>query len=180
MMQKVRKPGLLAAVAAILCSTATGQTVTQDDPVVVEGPVSQAIYVSADEKAGHDRYGYAGAHRAGDFLFVSGVVVGSWDGDLLDVEGLKEAARRGFRLIGERLEAADADFSQVVDLVTYHIWDTEYFDGDKAAQLQAIVDVKREFMDEPDPAWTAVGTTGLVPDRGIVEIRVIAYVPQSD
>lgn len=166
--------------ATLVAVFACNPCLAQVEPVVVEGPVSEAIYVSEAQKEGHDRYGFAGAHRAGDYLFVSGVVVGSWEDQVLDSEGLKEAARRGFRAIADVLEAADADFSNVVDLVTYHIWDTEYFDGDKAAQLRAIVDVKREFMDEPDPAWTAVGTTGLVPDRGIVEIRAIAYVPQSD
>lgn len=167
-------PRVLAAVVGMVtCSVGFAQ----ERPVVVEGPVSQAIYVSGAQKEGHDRYGFAGAHRAGDYLFVSGVVVGSWDGAVLDAAGLRDAARNGFRAIGDVLSAAGADFSHVVDLVTYHIWDSEFFAGNKAEQLQAIVDVKREFMREPDPAWTAVGTTGLVPDRGIVEIRAIAYVP---
>ncbi len=30
-------------------------------------------------------------------------------------------------------------------------------------------------MKEPYSAWTAIGTTGLVPDNGIVEIQVIAH-----
>ena len=77
------------------------------------------------------------------------------------------------------MSASGANYGHVVDLVTFHVWDSELFAGSKAEQLQAIVDVKREFMDEPDPAWTAVGTTGLVPDRGIIEIRATAYLPQD-
>lgn len=32
---------------------------------------------------------------------------------------------------------------------------------------------------QPYPAWTAVGTTGLLSDGGIVEIQLIARVPSS-
>jgi len=152
----------------------------QQSPVVVEGPVSEAIYINEDHKRGNDQYGFAGAHRAGDMLYVSGVVVGAWQGGVLDGEGMREAIREGFRTIERVLEAAGADFSHVVDLLTFHVWDSDYFAGDKAAQLAAIVDVRREFMEEPDPAWTAIGTTGLVPDRGIIEIRATAYLPGTD
>ena len=157
-----------------------GVAAAQEPPVVVKGPSGEAIYVSAAQKEGHDQYGFAGAYRAGDFLFVSGVVVGAWDGETLDMEGMKDAIRDGFNAIERILTASGADFDDVADLITFHIWDSELFAGTKAEQLQAIVDVKREFMDEPDPAWTAVGTTALVPDRGIIEIRATAYVPNAD
>ena len=37
---------------------------------------------------------------------------------------------------------------------------------------------RRFHPPEPHPAWTAVGTTALLPDRGIVEIEVVAYSPR--
>ena len=48
------------------------------------------------------------------------------------------------------------------------------FAGSKAEQFKAFEQVKEEFMHGPKPAWTAVGTTGLLPDNGIVEIQMIA------
>ena len=160
----------------ILLFAGTGYT--QDiDPIVVDGPAGQAVYISQAHKEGNDDYGYAGAFRAGDFVYVSGVVVGSWDGDELDVDGLNASIRDALSFAGRTLEAAGADFGNVVDIVSFHVWDSEYFSGDKPTQLQAMVDVKREFMDAPDPAWTAVGTTELIPDRGIIEIRLTAYLP---
>jgi len=34
-------------------------------------------------------------------------------------------------------------------------------------------------MGAPHPAWTAVGTSGLLAPNGVVEIQMIAYVPQT-
>ena len=149
----------------------------QIEPVVVDGPAGQAVYINQAQKEGNDAYGFAAAFRAGDFVFVSGVVAGSWDGEVLDVDGLKASIRSALTYARQTLQAAGTDYDHVVEIVSFHIWDSELFAGDKAAQLQAIVDVKREYMREPDPAWTAVGTTELVPDRGIMEIRLTAYIP---
>ena len=167
---------IVAPLALMLCGNGHAQDLT---PVVVDGPAGQAIYINQAQKDGNDGYGYAGAFRAGDFIFVSGVVAGAWDGEVLDVDGMKATLRNAFTYAGQTLAAAGASYENVVEIVTFHVWDTELFSGDKATQLQAIVDVKREFMGEPDPAWTAVGTTALVPDRGIVEIRLTAYAPRD-
>ena len=43
------------------------------------------------------------------------------------------------------------------------------------AQFAAFSAVKDEFMKVPYPAWTAVGTTALIPDTGIVEIQAIVH-----
>ncbi len=149
----------------------------QAEPVVINGPAGQAVYINQAQKEGNDAYGFAAAFRAGDFVFVSGVVAGSWDGEVLDLDGLKASIRSALTYAGQTLQAAGTDYDHVVEIVSFHVWDSEFFAGDKAAQLEAIVDVKREYMREPDPAWTAVGTTGLVPDRGIMEIRLTAYLP---
>jgi hypothetical protein len=39
--------------------------------------------------------------------------------------------------------------------------------------------VKDEFMPAPHPAWTAVGTTGLLLETGVVEIQMIAHLPKG-
>ncbi len=60
-------------------------------------------------------------------------------------------------------------------LNTFHIWQGPNFEGDRATQFEAFSAVKDEFMKAPYPAWTAVGTTALIPDTGIVEIQVIVH-----
>ena len=168
----------LAAAAAALAFVPGAVFSQQDDAVIVPGPAGAAVYSDSAHKQGNDRYGFAGAFRAGDFIFVSGVVAGAWSGATLDAEGLRAAVREAFEEAGRTLEAAGSSYADVVDIVSFHVWDSRYYAGDKASQLAAVVDVKREFMAEPDPAWTAVGTTELVPDRGIVELRFTAHAPQ--
>ena len=47
------------------------------------------------------------------------------------------------------------------------------------ASLEASEDSVREFLSEPWPAWTAVGTTGLLAPGGIDEIQMIAHAPEA-
>ena len=171
---------ILGAAALALLSLSSVPHAQEASPVTVPGPGGIAIYIDQAHKDGNDQYGYAGAVRAGDFVFVSGVVVGAWNGEILDDEGLRAAVRSAFEFAGRTLEAAGASYEHVVEIVSFHIWDTALYSGDKASQLAAIVDVRREFMHGPDPAWTAVGTTELVPDRGIMEIRFTAHTPERD
>ena len=174
----LRWSAFLSAAALALLPTAVFSQ--QSTAVVVPGPAGSAVYVDQAHKQGNDRYGFAGAFRAGDFVYVSGVVAGAWSGATLDDDGLRAAIREAFAEAGRTLEAAGSSYADVVDIISFHVWDSRYYAGDKASQLAAVVDVKREFMEEPDPAWTAVGTTELVPDRGIVEIRFTAHAPERE
>lgn len=149
------------------------------EPVKVPGPHGGAAwYASAEQKESQDAYGYAGAYRAGDFVYLSGVVAGAPDSEPLDAEAFKDSLRRAFRYAEQNLNAAGGEMSDVIDVVTFHVWDSPLFSGDKNAHLAAVADVKREFIPEPHPAWTAIGVSELVPDNGLVEIRLIAYSPQ--
>jgi|SRR5579871_728032 len=123
----------------------------------------------------YDNFKFAPARRAGNVLYVSGVIAGPQKGEGRDVEAFKSQLRRAFGEIGATLEAAGAGFTQVAMINTFHIWSGPNFEGDRNAQLQAFIQVKDEFIKAPHPAWTAVGTTGLALDTGIVEIQVIAH-----
>jgi len=103
------------------------------------------------------------------------VVVSRRDGEGKDTEAFKEQCRRAFRRIQTTLTASGATFDDVVMLNTFHLWQGPNFEGDRPAQFAAFSSVKDEFMKPPYPAWTAVGTTSLLPDNAIVEIQVIAH-----
>jgi len=101
--------------------------------------------------------------------------VGRRDGEGKDIVAFKAQVRRAFQRIQAALNAAGANFDDVVMLNTFHVWQSPNFEGDRSAQFAAFSAVKDEFMKAPYPAWTAVGTTALIPDTGIVEIQAIAH-----
>ena len=129
----------------------------------------------AAKASAYDQYHYSPARRVGDTLYISGVVVGRRDGEGKDIAAFKAQVRRAFQRIQATLNAAGTNFDDIVMLNTFHVWQGPNFEGDRAAQFAAFSAVKDEFMKAPYPAWTAVGTTALVPDNGIVEIQAIAH-----
>jgi enamine deaminase RidA (YjgF/YER057c/UK114 family) len=56
--------------------------------------------------------------------------------------------------------------SDVVEMTTYHVGLKE--------QLEVFKQIKDEFINEPYPAWTAIGVSELAVDGALIEIRVIA------
>ena len=167
---------LIHALSILLLSSTAALA---DEPVMVEGPHGgAAFYANAKQKESQDSYGYSGAYRAGDFIYLSGVVAGSPSGDALDSEEFKTSLRNAFRYAEANLVAAGGDMADVIDIASFHVWDSPAFAGDKGEHLAAVAAVKREFMPEPNPTWTAIGVSELVPDNGLVEIRLIAYSPQ--
>jgi enamine deaminase RidA (YjgF/YER057c/UK114 family) len=108
------------------------------------------------------------------------VVASRREGEGNDVAAYQEQMRHAFRRIEATLTAAGVHFRDVVLLNTFHDWQVSPFHGDRMAQFTAFGAVKDEFIKEPYPAWTAVGTSSLIPDGGLVEIQVIAHVATKD
>jgi enamine deaminase RidA (YjgF/YER057c/UK114 family) len=147
-----------------------------DEALIVPASGGAVVLPTPADKQIYDRFHYAAARRVGDLLFISGVVVGRRPGEGNDVAAFKAQTRRAFERLGRTLEAAGAGFADVTMINSFHIWEWPNFAGDRAAQFAAFSEVKDEFMKAPYPAWTAVGTTALIPDTGIVEIQMIAYI----
>jgi enamine deaminase RidA (YjgF/YER057c/UK114 family) len=144
-------------------------------PKKIAAPKGEVILASERDVTLYERFKFASARRVGNVLYLSGVIAGPEKGEARDVEGFKAQLRRAFGQIGATLSAAGASFSQVAMINTFHVWKSENFDGDRNAQLGAFIAVKDEFIPPPHPAWTAVGTTGLALDTGVVEIQMIAH-----
>lgn len=170
--------GAIVTLAVLLLWASAAQA--QENLNVREG-LREAIIPSevARDQLYNGRFHFAPAMRAGDYVFVSGVVAGSWQGEVLDREGFAQAVRQAFQAIGTTLEAAGAGFDGVTHMRTFHVFDSEFIGISKIEQFEVVADVKDEFVPEPFSAWTGVGTTALLPDRGIVEIEVVVYAPQG-
>lgn len=111
-------------------------------------------------------WGYADAVIVGDTVYLSGVVAGLRDGET----DLKLAYDRAFARIGKVLERSGASWDDVVDITSFHT--------DLTTQMPAIVAVKKKYMRDPPPAWTAIGVSRLIPNSGITEIKIVAKLPK--
>ncbi len=127
-------------------------------------------------KSAHDNWRYAAARRVGDTVYVSGVVVHRMPNEGKDVAAFKVQTRRALERLRTILVAAGTDFQHVVMINSFHVWQGPDFAGTRDEQFAAFEAVIDEFMKPPYPAWTAVGTTGLLGTNGIVEVQLIARV----
>jgi enamine deaminase RidA (YjgF/YER057c/UK114 family) len=119
------------------------------------------------ERKFQDDWGYADALVSGDTVYLSGVVAGLRPGET----DLKVAYERAFRHIGNVLQRVGASWDDVVDITSFHT--------DVKAQMPAIVVAKKEFVQGPPPAWTAIQVVRLIPDAGITEIKIVAKLPAA-
>jgi enamine deaminase RidA (YjgF/YER057c/UK114 family) len=165
-----------ASPSSAQASTAAAST---DIPVHIPTRGGEVILPTARDQENYEQLGFAALRRVGDLVFVSGVVVGRRPDEGTDVEAFKAQVRRAFTRLQASLRAAGLSFEDVAMINTFHIWEGPNFAGTKAEQFKAFEQVKEEFMRGPKPAWTAVGTTGLLPDNGIVEIQMIAAAPEK-
>lgn len=176
----------LAALSLSLSSIAAATAAQPAPPAPPQSaprhiPASGGEVILGDKYDGfaYDRENFAPVRRVGDLLFISGIIVARRPGEGTDVESFKNEVRRTFRRIQHELEAAGASFDDVVMINSFHVWSGPDFAGTKEEQFEAFNQVKQEFMHGPSPAWTAVGSTGLLGTGGIVEVQVIAHAPGS-
>lgn len=141
------------------------------------GAAGEAIIATSQDMELYDLYHFSPAYRAGDFVFLSGVVAEAPGDSPATPEQYQEELHKAFSAIKATLDAAGASFDQVVKLTTFHVFDSPHFDGDKGAHIGAFMAVKDEYLPAPYTAWTAIGISELFPDRGLVEIELIAHVP---
>jgi enamine deaminase RidA (YjgF/YER057c/UK114 family) len=145
----------------------------------IPAPGGEVVLASDGDRAAYDRMHYAAVRRVGDVLYLSGVVVGPGPADSAGPAAFQEQVRRAFRRIERSLAAAGASLGDVAMLRTYHVWRAPGGPATKAEHFALFAAVKDELMPAPHPAWTAVGVTELLPDRGLVEIEVVAHVPRA-
>lgn len=125
-------------------------------------------------------YKFAPAVRAGDYVFFSGVVAGAYRAEEpIGADAFKADLRKRFASLSKTLKTAGASFDDVVKIRTFHVFDSKWINLDKVEQIKAVAEVKAEFIKAPHPTWTAVGTTALFPDQGLVEIEIVAYAPRD-
>ena len=149
-------------------------------PQIIPAPHGAVILPTERDKENYDEYRFAAARRVDNTLYISGVIIGRRDGEGNDAAAFKLQVRRGFERLRATLAASGASFADVVMINTFHVWQGPNFAGSRDEQFAAFEQVADEFIKPPYPAWTAVGTTGLLSDGGIVEVQLIARIPDKE
>lgn len=112
----------------------------------------------------YDSFHFAAAARSSDLLLCSGQIgIGSDGRAIPDPATQFAAAFEGLKAI---LAEAGLDFSDVLELTTFHVGLTQH--------LGAFMHVKDTYLPEPYPAWTAIGVSELAVPGGLVEVRATA------
>lgn len=149
-------------------------------PVVIPAPNGAVILATEAEKGGYDEYRYAAVRRVDNMLYISGVVIGPRGNEGTDVAAFKSQVRRGFERLKGSLTASGASFADVVMVNSFHVWDSPNFTGTRDQHWDAFYEVVADYVKAPYPAWTAVGSSGLLAKRGLVEVQMIARLPASN
>lgn len=149
-------------------------------PLKLATPGGEVILPDARAKQAHDENRYSAARRVDNMLYVSGVIVERRPDEGSDVQAFKLQTRRAFERLKQILEASGASFRDVAMINSFHVWQGPNFDGSRDQQFAAFEEVAGEFLKPPYPAQTAVGTTGLLSDGGIVEVQFIVRPPLTN
>ena len=148
----------------------TPAAIAQETPPAAE--VDETRIVPKGWEGVYNQFHYAPAVRAGNTLYLSGIVATlTGDENEQNPADVEAAFDRAFQSIGAVLKEAGADWSDVVEMTTFH---TELI-----PQIQPFTASKDKFIKAPYPAWTAIDVDRLYPERGLVEIKVIAYVGEE-
>lgn len=115
-------------------------------------------------------YSNAVASRSGRMVFVAGQVAYDADGRVVGNGDVAAQTRQVMENIRLGLEAAGANFDDVVKIVNY------ITDIDEFSKMAA---VRREYLTEPYPVSTLVEVSALMEPDLIIEIEAIAIVTES-
>ena len=122
------------------------------------------LVIPASMQRMYDRFHFAPAVRSGGLLLCSGQIGIGPDGRA--PADPSEQFALAFEGVKEILAAAGLDFSDVVEMTTFHVGLLQH--------LGAFTAVKDRYLPEPFPAWTAIGVSELAFPGGLAEVRVTA------
>ncbi len=126
------------------------------------------MFVPEGEEAFSEDFRVSPAARAGDFVYISGVVGFIRNDTERTPEAYEAAIRDAFDRVAATLEPTGANWSDVVEMTSFHVGMRDH--------QEIFRKVREEYITEkPYPAWTGIGVEKLWADSLFVEIRVVAY-----
>jgi enamine deaminase RidA (YjgF/YER057c/UK114 family) len=122
------------------------------------------LVIPASMQTMYDRFHFAPAVRSGDLLLCSGQIGIGADGRA--PADPTEQFTLAFEMVKAILAEAKLDFSDVVEMTTFHVGLMQ--------NLGPFMAVKDKYLPGPFPAWTAIGVSELAFPGGLAEVRVTA------
>lgn len=119
-----------------------------------------------------ERFNYSPAVRVGNMLYAAGQVGRDSDMNVI-TSSLEDHIVAAWENVGKVLAAAGASYDDIVEMTTFHV--------DLQEQLPLFLEIKDRFIKRSPvpPAWTAIGISELTFPGQLVEIKVIALVPEA-
>jgi enamine deaminase RidA (YjgF/YER057c/UK114 family) len=134
------------------------------EPPYARRPENVVMPAKPEVRRFFTEWGFAEAVIDGDRVWLSGVVAGLRKGETMaDAE---VAYDRAWKMLDDVLQRSGSSLDGVIDITTFHT--------DLPAQFDGFRKVKDRYIREPFPAWTAIDIDRLVPDNGLVEIKLVA------
>lgn len=120
--------------------------------------------VPASGKSAYKNFHFSQAVKAAGLLLCSGQIGTQPDHSV--PETAEEEFRNAWKAVGIVLKEAGLGFEDIIEYTSYHVNLNQH--------IQAFMKIRDEVLNEPWPAWTAIGITELAVPGARVEIRVIA------
>jgi enamine deaminase RidA (YjgF/YER057c/UK114 family) len=127
-------------------------------------PTSRRAIVSPIWREFFEQTDVPAAIRDGKTVYVTGHT--GEDDDLTFSPDPEHQIRRTFENIAQTLAEAGTDWSDVVEIVSYHVG--------LRSQGDVLIAISKEFLASPAPAWSAVGVAELWDEGSVIEISCVA------
>lgn len=112
-----------------------------------------------------------------NLLFVGGQLSADEHGNVLGEGDIEVQTRNVFNNVTRVLEEAGATWHDVVKINTYYRCDET---GDEVQKFwEKMTRVRMEYLPDPGPAGTAVRVVGLMYEGFLIEVEVIAVLPED-
>jgi len=126
-------------------------------------PMAVAI-IPDSQRSTNERYRFSAAIRSGEVLRCSGQIGNASDGSLATDPAAQ--FEQAFTNVAEVLAEAGGSWADVVEMTTFHVGLAEH--------LATFAGVRAKWVQEPYPAWTAIGVAELAAPAALVEVKVVA------
>ena len=112
--------------------------------------------------------------KAGDFVWLSGIVAYDDERNLVGMNDIQAQSRQIFKTMERRLGLLGCSLRSIIRLTTYMAADMK-----DLTNVRLYWDVRQEFFGEHRPASTGVQVAALMLPEMLVEVDAVAYAPDA-